>query len=266
MDLHSVLENVKSLVRKTGEYQKEEFRSFHHGSGNEKVEREFVSHVDVESEHLLRHGLKEILPEAGFFGEETVQSRGHRYTWVVDPIDGTVNYLSGMDHWSISIALLVDDVPQLAVVLKPSNDEVFCAIRGLGAYHNNQRLNEVPRLPLKMSLIGTGFPYRSPDTKSSFFSCAEEVLYASRGIRRLGSAALDLCYVAAGFLQGYFEVDLQAYDVAAALLLLDEAGCRVSDFSGRPYRLFESRTLVTGFPGVYDELQPVCGSHYGDIG
>lgn len=263
MDLHGILEKVKSLTRKVGEYQAAEFRSLPAGGGDEKTEREFVSHIDLESEKQFRDGLAAILPSAGFYGEETDRERGAEYTWVVDPLDGTTNYLSGLDHWSVSTALLRRDEPILAVVLKPSSDETFCAIRNMGAYHNNQRMRSVGELSLKKGLIGTGFPYRSPDTAEQFFACAGEVLTASRGLRRLGSAALDLCYVAAGFLQGFFEVDLEAYDVAAALLFLHETGCPVTEFSGDEYRLFESRSLCTGLPGLQQELQQICSRHYG---
>ena len=264
MDLHGVLEKVKSLARRAGEYQLSHFRFLDHGSGDAKTEMEYVSHVDVESEHILRDGLLQIIPEADFFGEETLQNRGTGYTWVVDPLDGTTNFLSGLDHWSISVALLHGDEILLSVILKPCNDETFCAIRNLGAYHNNQRMKPVPPLPLSQALIGTGFPYRSPDTSEAFFSCAREVLYASRGIRRTGSAALDLCYVAAGFLQGFFEVDLMPYDAAGALLFLRETGCGLSEFSGKPYSLFSSRSLVAGFPQTWETLQEICRRHYGD--
>ncbi len=264
MDLHSTLENVKGLMRRVGEYQKKQFRTFQHGSGDEKTEREYVSHVDIESEKMLHEGLTEIFPEAAFYGEETLKDRGE-YTWVVDPLDGTINYLSGIDHWAISVALLKGDEPILGVVLKPFSAETFCAIKNFGAFYNNQPLKQVLHLPMKMSLIGTGFPFRSPDTKGHFFPCAEEVLFSSRGLRRIGSAALDLCKVAAGFLQGFFEVDLEPYDAAAGLLMLQETGCQVTNFSGGPYDLFGSRTLVAGFPGVHDELQLICAKHYAGI-
>lgn len=264
MDLHGILERVKSLSRKVGEYQLAEFRSLPAGGGDEKSEREYVSHIDVESERLLHEGLAEILPHAGFYGEETARNRNEEYTWVVDPLDGTTNYLSGLDHWSVSTALLHREELILSVVLKPSNGETFCAIRHLGAYHNNQRMRSAAEQNLKNGLIGTGFPYRSPDTKEQFFRCADEVLYASRGLRRFGSAALDLCYVGAGFMQGFFEVDLEAYDVAAALLILAETGCPVTDFAGKEYRLFESRSLCAGMPELQRELQQICSRHYGD--
>jgi myo-inositol-1(or 4)-monophosphatase len=264
MDLHGILEKVKTLVRHTGVYQLSHFRRLDHGSGDEKAEREFVSHVDLESEELLKNGLAQILPEAGIFGEESDRDRGNHYTWVIDPLDGTTNYLSGLDQWAVSVALLRNDAPLVAVVQKPFSGETFCAIRNMGAYYNNQRLHTVPRLPLRQAVVGTGFPYRSPETKESFFACLEEVLYASRGVRRSGSAALDLCSLAAGFLQGFFETDLEAYDAAAGLLLLEETGCSFTEFSGNPYRLFESRSLVAGFPDVWEELSEICFRRYGD--
>jgi myo-inositol-1(or 4)-monophosphatase len=262
VDCGVLLEEVKRIVLPVGAYQKELFRTQRPGTGEEKLSREFVSAVDLRSEKEIRAGLLRALPEAGFYGEESAQEMGKLYTWIVDPLDGTTNYLSGFDTWSVSVALFEGKSPILGLVHKPSTGEFFTGIRGGGAFHDGKRLAKAESFPLKDGLIGTGFPYRSQDTAKSFFPAAEEILYRCRGIRRSGSAALDLSYVAAGYLQGFWEVDLKPYDVGAALLFLEESGCPVSSFQNETYDPFSNRSLVTGFPGLKDELTSILSRHY----
>ncbi len=258
----SLLEQVISLTQKTGRYQLSRFRNRPAGGGEEKLAREFVSEVDLRSEQLLITGLQQLLPEAGVYGEESGTSGNEAIRWVIDPLDGTTNFLSGLDQFSISVALEIDGRSVLGVVLRPASEECYCAIRGQGLYRNSKRLPKATNIPLSQALIGTGFPYRSKDLASSFFPCAEQVLYASRGIRRFGSAALDLCYVASGFLQGFWESDLQPYDVAAALLFLDESGCRCSNLQGKAYSPYHDRLLICGTPDVQQELLEIVAKHY----
>ncbi|MFO7765441.1 MAG: inositol monophosphatase family protein [Pelovirga sp.] len=258
----SLLSAVIELSRTVGNYQLEQFRQSSPGSGKEKEEREFVSAVDTNSEEMLKEGLLRLLPEAGFYGEETGQDGSVRLRWVIDPIDGTTNFLSGLDQFCISIALEQDQHSELGVIRRPASGECFSAIRGRGMYHQESLCRKVIHLPLQQALIGTGFPYRSADLAEPFFACAKDILYRCRGIRRFGSAALDLCYVAAGFLQGFWESDLKPYDVAAALLFLEETGCIVTNDQGAPYSPYRDRLLICGFPGVHEELLPLVKNHY----
>ncbi len=259
----ALLSEVIALARDTGRYQLGEFRRMPPGSGDHKGPRDLVSRVDIESERRLIEGLKRLQPDAGIFGEESGREGDQRRCWVIDPIDGTSNYLSGLDQFSISIALLEQGQPVLGVVYRPASDEVFSAIRGRGLHHDGRPATPLPAgLQLADALLGTGFPYRSPDQARAFFACAEDVLYRCRGLRRFGSAALDLAYLACGYLQGFWETDLQPYDVAAALLMLEEAGHRVSNGDGKPYRMGEDRLLVAAPPGVHDELLPIIARHY----
>ncbi|MCW8885190.1 MAG: inositol monophosphatase [Motiliproteus sp.] len=260
---HQLLERVQALVERVGHYQSEQFRQLPPGGGDEKQSREFVSRVDLHSEEMLKEGLQRLLPEAGFYGEESGRSGNQANCWVVDPLDGTTNFLSGLDQFSISVALTDDQGTRLGVVYRPQNRECFRALRGEGLYHNGEQQKRAnPRLNLSQALIGTGFPYRSPDVASAFFPCAESVLFKSRGIRRMGSAALDLSYVANGFLQGFWETDLQPYDVAAALLFLQESGCPVSNERGLPYNMHQDRLLICGWPMVHEHLQELVREHY----
>lgn len=270
MDLDKIFAALLPQVKAVGRYQRDNFRTLGPGGGEEKAARDLVSHIDVESENRLKEELLALLPEAGFFGEETARSR-KEYTWVVDPLDGTTNYLSGVDIWAVSIALMRDDQILLGLVHKPYTGETFWALRDKGAFRQGpnttpvQKLDRVQPIPLQDALVGTGFPFRSPDTAESFFSAAREVLYRSRGIRRMGAAALDLCYVAAGYLQAFWEVDLQPYDAAAGLLILEETGCQICNFAGADYDPFHSRGLVVGAPGAGAELQEIIHSHYRKI-
>lgn len=259
----SLLDNVISLSRRVAEYQMENFRTLPAGRGDEKMARELVSEVDLTSEQMLIDGLSKLLPEAGFHGEETGQSGDTVCRWIIDPLDGTTNYLSGLDQFSISVALYDKEECQLGVVLRPASQELFSACRGSGLHHNGKPA-AIPAadLPLSAALIGTGFPYRSPDLADNFFSCARETLYRCRGLRRFGSAALDISYVAAGFLQGFWESDLQPYDVAAGLLFLQESGCEISNQRGESYRMGIDRMMVCGSRKVHQELLPIVNRHY----
>jgi myo-inositol-1(or 4)-monophosphatase len=262
MDDQQLLDQVIALVRETGLYQLSRFRALPPGGGEEKIAHEFVSEVDLYSERMLIAGLQQMLPDAGFYGEETGTSGNTALRWVIDPLDGTTNFLSGLDQYCISVALEVDGQSVLGVVLRPASDECFSACRGRGLQRNGLTSGRGSKIPLQRALIGTGFPYRSKDLASSFFACVEEVLYASRGIRRFGSAALDLCYVASGFLQGFWESDLQPYDVAAALLFMRESGCLVTNHQGSDYSPYRDRILVCGAPDVHRELLQIVEKHY----
>ncbi len=260
-DTH-LLNAVINLSREVGRYQLQQFRQLSPGGGNEKEEREFVSVVDMNSEEMLKEGLVRLLPEAGFYGEETGQEGSADLRWVIDPIDGTTNFLSGLDQFCISIALEQNQQCELGIIMRPASSECFSAIRGQGLFHQGSLCRKAITLPLKQALIGTGFPYRSADLADPFFACAKDILYRCRGIRRFGSAALDLCYVATGFLQGFWESDLKPYDVAAALLFLEETGCIVTNEQGDPYSPYRDRLLICGFPSVHQELLPLIQNYY----
>ena len=259
----TLLRDVISLTEKVAAYQLEHFRTHPAGSGNEKAARELVSQVDLTSEQLLIDGLSKLLPEAGFHGEETGFSGNTTCRWIIDPLDGTTNYLSGLDQFCISVALYDNSECLLGVVLRPASQEIFSASHGSGLHRNGKPIPRPPStLPLSSALLGCGFPYRSPDLADRFFSCAKEILYQCRGLRRFGSAALDLSYVAAGFLQGFWESDLQPYDVAAALLFLQEAGCTVSNEQGEDYRIGVDRIMVCAPEQIFGEILPIVRRHY----
>lgn len=262
MDSERLLETMVHAAKDAGAFQLSEFRRRTPGWGDAKTASDFVSFVDVESEKMIRRSLSEALPSAAFYGEETDQNLGPDATWVVDPLDGTTNYLSGFDHWSVSIALWDQLGPRLGAVLKPPTGELFTAIRGRGAWRDGVPLRQAEVMEAKSALIATGTPYRSPKTMDAFSETLRRVLSTCRDIRRTGSAALDLCYLAAGFFQGFWEVDLQPYDVAAGLLMLNETGHRSYSFLGADYNPFLHNSLVTGRPGVLEKLRTVVLNVY----
>ncbi len=292
VNLPSLLKAMEEAARVAAVFQLSEFRTRAPGWGDSKAARDFVSFVDLESERMIRTVLDRALPGASFYGEETEKTVGQDYTWIVDPVDGTTNYLSGYDHWCVSIALYRRDTPRNAtyaagfsddasiaggpdktaagtleagLILKPTTDELFTATRGGGAFRNGIRLETAARLDPAQALIVTGTPFRSPDTVESFHRTVRRVMSLNRDIRRTGSAALDLAYVAAGFFQGFWEVDLAPYDAAAGLILIRETGQSTHDFGGRPYDLFHSRGLVAGRIGVAEPLARIVREEYANV-
>ncbi len=265
-----LLDDVRSIVAEVGLFQLSEWRKRPAGWADEKAAKDLVSFVDVESERLLASAFAALLPGSAFYGEEGEKSRGE-LTWVVDPLDGTTNYVAGLDLFCVSVALFEGDRPALAIIHRPAAAEWFWALRGGGAFEQRpgeaaRRLPPVAPMSLRRSLVGTGTPYRSPDTAAAFYAAAAAVTEAALDIRRLGSAAFDLCQVAAGRLQAFWEVDLQPYDVGAALLLLEETGCPFSTIGGKAYDPFASGSIVTGAPGAAWELRALLAPFYAAAG
>jgi myo-inositol-1(or 4)-monophosphatase len=195
---------------------------------------DFVSNADLKAEKLLRAELSKGRPGYGFLMEESGESRGSdaRHRWIVDPLDGTTNFLHGIPHFAISIALERDGEIVAAVVYDPTRDEMFWAEKGVGAYVNEHRLRVSARRGLGDAVIGTGIPFRGRGDHPSYLAALGAVMPATAGVRRLGAAALDLAYVAAGRFDGFWEFGLAAWDIAAGLLLIREAGGYVSDLTG----------------------------------
>lgn len=258
----SWIARIETLCREAGAFQMRHFREHPPGWGDEKAAKNYVSHIDIESERMLKDGLYAICPEAGFYGEESERIPNEALEWVVDPLDGTTNYLSGYDVFTISVGLVRHGEPTLGVVYRPATGDCFAAARGQGARKNGAPLPKHAAMPLANALIGTGSPFRSPDLADAFFASVKAVMAACRDIRRPGSAALDLSYVAAGYFQGFWEQDLQPYDVAAALCILAETGCRVSGLRQKPYDMFADRVLIAGLPGAQEELCEIVSRYY----
>jgi myo-inositol-1(or 4)-monophosphatase len=233
-----------------------------------KGPNDFVSEVDHAAERAIIDILLEAYPGHAVLGEESGRTRGAKhsdYLWIIDPLDGTTNFLHGFPVYAVSIALAFRGVVQQAVVYDPTRNDLFIASRGRGAFLNDRRLRVSKRTRLADSLIGTGFPFRKGDNFARYVKMFEEVMQASAGLRRPGAAALDLCYVAAGWYDGFFEVGLNPWDAAAGSLIITEAGGLVGNFTGEADFLYQ-RELVAGNPKVYGQLVQVLRPYSRVIG
>ena len=221
-----------------------------------KGPNDFVSEVDQAAEQAIIDILLEAYPSHGVLAEESGRERGHRtseYLWIIDPLDGTTNFLHGFPVYAVSIALAHRGQVQQAVVYDPTRNDLFYASRGRGAFLNDRRLRVSRRTRISDSLIGTGFPFRKGDNFKRYVKMFEEVMQSCAGLRRPGAAALDLCYVAAGYYDAFFETGLSPWDVAAGSLMITEAGGLVGNFTGEADFLYQ-REVVAGTPRVYGQL------------
>jgi myo-inositol-1(or 4)-monophosphatase len=199
----------------------------------EKQQLDFVSEVDKLAEAEIIKELRRAYPDHAILAEESGATGKGPLQWVIDPLDGTHNYLRGIPHFSVSIALLEKGVPIHAVVFDPLRDELYTASKGDGAYINDRRMRVTKRENLGGAMIATGFPFRQREHLAAQLDMTRAILGHAEDIRRSGSAALDLAYVAAGRYDGYFEIGLKPWDMAAGVLLVHEAGGRYCDFAGR---------------------------------
>lgn len=233
MDLKELCIEIETIARETGRFIMNESRHFKIGSAESKGHNDFVSYVDRGAEKMLVENLGKLLPLAGFYVEEGTSSReGERFCWIVDPLDGTTNFLHGLHPYSISIALREYDEIVAGTVFEASGEESFTAWRGGGAWLNGKKIRVSDTINLSNSLIATGFPYKDFSRLPEYLKLLEHLIRNTHGVRRMGSASIDLAYVACGRYDGFFEYGLNPWDVAAGILLITEAGGRVSDFSG----------------------------------
>ena len=227
-----------------------------------KAFNDFVSNVDRESEMILVDALKEAYPQHKITAEES-GSHGNpnaAYEWIIDPLDGTTNYLHGHPQYAISIALLHKGVLQEALVYAPERNDLYMASRGQGALLNDRRIRVSNRVELNRCLIGTGFPVVDQSMMDRYLAILKDFLSKTAGGRREGSAALDLCSVAVGRLDGFFEFNLKPWDVAAGALIVKEAGGIVTDMQGNDTWL-QTGNIVAGNPKVLAQMLQIIGAH-----
>lgn len=215
-----------------------------------KQRNDFVSEIDRQAEETIIRALRKAYPDHGILAEESGYQEGKEdYEWVIDPLDGTTNYLHGFPQYAVSIALRYRQRLEQGVVYDPFKDEMFSATRGAGATLNNRRIRVSNRVGLDGALLGTGIPFREDQAVEGYLKILRGFIGQPAGIRRAGSAALDLAYVAAGRLDGYWESGLRPWDIAAGALLVTEAGGLVSDFTGGD-RYMDSGDIVAACPKV----------------
>lgn len=222
---------------------------------------DFVSQADLKAEEIIRQELSVARPEFAFLMEESaggVTKPGDEPTWVVDPLDGTANFLHGLPHFAVSLALAERGEVTAGVVYDPIKEELFVAERGKGAYLNDRRLRVSGRQHLDESLVATGIPFKGVRDHGLFLAELEAVMAETAGVRRWGVASLDLAYVAAGRFDGYWERDLSAWDWAAGVLIVREAGGYVSQMDGRTFSL-DGPSILAANPHLHRDLQKLIG-------
>ncbi len=219
-----------------------------------KGRNDFVSEVDRQAEQAILQVIKRAFPGDSILAEESGRRDGNDYQWIIDPLDGTTNFLHGFPQFSISIARTHKGRLEHALVLDPLRDELFTASRGRGARLNQQRIRVSQTQKLDNALLGTGFPYRANDDVDGYLAMFKALMTRTAGIRRPGSAALDLAYVAAGRLDGFWEANLQPWDMAAGCLLIREAGGLVGDLAGGENHL-ASGNVVAANPKLFAQIQ-----------
>ena len=221
-----------------------------------KSANDFVTEVDHKAEAAIIETLLGAYPGHGILAEESGREHGAKdseYLWIIDPLDGTTNFIHGFPVYAVSVALAFRGQLQQAVVYDPTRNDLFYASKGRGSFLNDRRLRVSKRIRLADSLVGTGFPFRKGDNFKRYLQMMEAIMPACAGLRRPGSAALDLCYVAAGYTDGFFETGLSPWDIAAGALLVTEAGGLIGNFTGDADFLYQ-REVVAGSPKVYGQL------------
>ncbi len=215
---------------------------------------DFVTKVDRWSEAVIMKTIREKFPNHLFLSEETLQQKGNGdYRWIIDPLDGTTNFIHGFPIFSVSVALEYQSEIVLGVVFDPLRDENFHAIKGSGAFLNNDKIRVSDTVNLENSLIATGFPFRRKEMISSYLDAFKKIFEKVSDIRRAGSAAIDLAYIAAGRTEGFFELNLSPWDIAAGSLLIKEAGGSITDFDGGDQYL-STGNVVAGNNGIHPEI------------
>lgn len=247
MNLKAITTQVCLLAQDVAVFERNEFNTFSQEMAEAKLGQahDLVSYVDVESEKKLIAGLSKILPQAGFITEETNYEYKTGLNWIVDPIDGTTNFVQGVPHFCISIALAQGSDILLGVVLDVMASNCYFSFKGGHSYCNDKQISVSKKLLFKDSFSGTGFSVKDNSRLSKNINLLEIVIKETRGVRRLGSAALDLCFVAKGVFDFYYESNLSAWDVAAGALIVKNAGGQVSDYKGGDQYLFGDEILAS---------------------
>lgn len=258
IDLLSLAQRAEQLIRETGFWMKTQ--RVHAEEIEIKTTNNLVSFVDKESERRLVEGLKTLLPEAGFIAEEGTGEKAEEWNWVIDPLDGTTNFLHDVPIWCISVALCHKNKAVIGIIYDPNKDEMFVASRGNGSFLNGKRIQTSNRSILMDSLLVTGFPYDDFGREEQYIELFRSLMKKTRGIRRLGSAALDLAWVACGRFEAFYEYGLNPWDVAAGVILVEEAGGDVSGFyDGDP--IFEE-DIIASNGLIHQELKQLTQAFF----
>ncbi len=263
MNLPQLCQDTVRIVKETGSFLKKEVKAFDKARIEYKDSaNNLVSYVDKEAERQLVSQLSQLLPEAGFITEEgTVTHRSETFNWVIDPLDGTTNFIHGLPIFCVSVGLIYENQPILGVVYEPNLDECFYTWQGGGAFCNETPIYTSTAPSLEHSLIATGFPYHVNGKLGVHMTILQDFVHHSHGIRRFGAAAVDLAYVACGRFEGFYEYNLKSWDMAAGVLLVQEAGGKVSDFNGGNTYLFGGK-IVAGAAHIHTPMLDLINRHW----
>ncbi len=259
-DLKLLLQEVRKSAAKAAQFQLNELYKFKSDDIIYKGRNDLVSYVDKQTEDMLVADLSRLLPEASILAEEQGRLTSKKLEWVIDPLDGTTNYLHKLPVFSISIALREEGKEIAGLVYEANKNECFYAWENGGAFCNEEKIRVSPASQLSQALIATGFPYELLDKTDAYFEIMKDLLKTSHGLRRFGSAAVDLCYTACGRFEGYFEFNLKDWDVAAGALIVKEAGGHVSDFKGGDH--FHSGHEIVAAGAIHENLLNVIQKHW----
>ncbi|MDD3077844.1 MAG: inositol monophosphatase family protein [Paludibacter sp.] len=252
------------IARETGLFMASERKTFDDSKIEVKGMHDLVSYVDKTSERKIIEQLSELLPESGFIAEEgTTDKKGERFNWVIDPLDGTTNFIQGLPLYCVSIGLLDGDELVLGVVYEVGRDECFYAWKDGGAYLNGEPIRVSKRDSMNDALLATGFPYSEFSRMDGYVEFLKWTMQNARGVRRLGSAAADLVYVACGRFDAFWEYDLKPWDVAAGAVIIKEAGGTVSDYSGGNNYLFGREIIATN--GCLEQIMLAKNNEYNSL-
>lgn len=245
-NLEQQCREVREIVMQTAEFIRQEAIKQTELNIEVKGRQNYVTHVDKGAEEMLVKGLSRMLPESGFITEEGTETRrGPRYNWIIDPLDGTTNFIHGLPPYAVSVALMDEDQIVMGVIYEINLRECFYAWKGSKSYLNGREIHVSQVDRVHDSLIATGFPYTNFAYLSDFMKTVSFFMENSHGLRRLGSAATDIAYVACGRFEGFYEYGLNPWDVAAGVLIVRQAGGRVSDFRGGNDFLFGGEIILS---------------------
>lgn len=246
MELKQLTEKVCSISKEVGAFIQQESAKLSSGDIETKSKNSLVTYVDKTSEKIVVDFLSELIPESGFIAEEgTSNKKGEKYNWVIDPLDGTTNFIHGIPTYCVSIALLKDNELILGVIYEPNQDEMFYAWKNGGAYLNGKSISVSSTTKISNALLATGFPYYDYERIDGYMNMLKWLMHNSRGVRRIGSAAIDLAYVACGRFDAFYEYSLNPWDVAAGAIIVNEAGGSVKDFEGGENYIFGREILAS---------------------
>jgi len=259
--MHGMVNIAVRAARRAGELMIRQINRLESLEVTEKSRNEYVTEVDRIAEDAIIEVIYDHYPDHSILAEESGQRGSNEFQWIIDPLDGTTNFIHGFPVFAVSIAVTHNDQLEHGVVYDPLRQEIFTASRGQGAQLDGRKIRVSKRPSMQHSLIATGFPYRAnKEHLDDYLEMLKSVISVSAGIRRPGSAALDLCYVAAGRVDGFWELGLNIWDIAAGALMIKEAGGRISDFHGTDAYL-QSGDVVAGSPKIYAGLSKILAPH-----